>query len=309
MNITTRQLEAFVQVARHRSFTQAAARMHITQAGLSAMIRQIEEQLSARLFVRTTRAVALSPEGQRFLPVAQRTLGELAGAVAEMGLIASESAQRLRVGVTPFVAAAILPQVLRRFAAQAPGVTVHVSDDEVNRVQHQVADGLVDLAFGSFFETRSGVRRERILCASVALVRPRRIDAEVARRPRAADWRTLDNGPLIALPDDNPVQRAIDRQLHGLGVVPRERRVVNHIHTALALVAAGHGMAVLPSFVQAATGLYPITVAPLRGPRLVMDVFRIVGAGRLETSQMRSFVTCFVEVAMTLGYEAAGGGK
>jgi hypothetical protein len=100
--------------------------------------------------------------------------------------------------------------VRRALTIPHAGVTVPVSDDEVDWVPHQVVDGPVDLTFDSYFDTRSGMRCERILCLRVAPVRPRYSIASVPVRPRAA--------PSIA---------------------PRDRRVVNLIHAALALVAAG----------------------------------------------------------------------
>src|SRR3546814_2043466 len=74
MNFSFRQMRAFLAVARHASLTKAAEQLHISQAGLSAMVRDLETQLDCRLFERTTRAVRLTAAGQSLLPVAQRTV-------------------------------------------------------------------------------------------------------------------------------------------------------------------------------------------------------------------------------------------
>jgi DNA-binding transcriptional LysR family regulator len=60
MNITSRQLKAFVLTAQHRSFSRAAERLFITQSGMSLLVRELEAQLGFRLFDRTTRRVTLS---------------------------------------------------------------------------------------------------------------------------------------------------------------------------------------------------------------------------------------------------------
>jgi DNA-binding transcriptional LysR family regulator len=80
MNITSRQLRAFLLTARHESFSRAAEQMFITQSGISIMVRELESQLGFRLFDRTTRKVELTEFGSRFLPIANRCLSELENA-------------------------------------------------------------------------------------------------------------------------------------------------------------------------------------------------------------------------------------
>ena len=72
MNLSTRQLRAFVALAEERSFTRAAALMHLSQPAFSALVRSLEESLEQRLFDRTTRHVELSTEGRAFEPAARR---------------------------------------------------------------------------------------------------------------------------------------------------------------------------------------------------------------------------------------------
>ncbi|MFI1221753.1 MULTISPECIES: LysR family transcriptional regulator [unclassified Streptomyces] len=78
-----RLLRAFLAVAGELHFTRAAARLFVAQQALSRDIRRLERELGAELFVRTTRQVALTPDGERLLPYARRVLdahAELAGA-------------------------------------------------------------------------------------------------------------------------------------------------------------------------------------------------------------------------------------
>ena len=84
MNITSRQLTAFVLIARHESFSRAAEQMYITQSGISIIVRDLESQLGFRLFDRTTRKVKVSEFGARFLPIATRYLSELERAAQDI---------------------------------------------------------------------------------------------------------------------------------------------------------------------------------------------------------------------------------
>lgn len=73
-DIDPRLLRAFVTVAEELHFTRAAARLYVAQQALSRDIRRLERELGAELFVRTTRQVSLTPDGERLLPHARRVI-------------------------------------------------------------------------------------------------------------------------------------------------------------------------------------------------------------------------------------------
>ena len=82
MNVSVRQLRAFITLAEQRSFTRAAALTHLSQPAFSALIRALEDALGLRLFDRSTRHVELTVEGRAFEGSARRVLGEFDGALA-----------------------------------------------------------------------------------------------------------------------------------------------------------------------------------------------------------------------------------
>ena len=77
MNVTLRQLRAFVAVAQAGSFTDAAANLHITQSALSGLIKELEQALGVQIVHRTTRRLQLSGVGKEFLPLSARILEDL----------------------------------------------------------------------------------------------------------------------------------------------------------------------------------------------------------------------------------------
>src|SRR5213075_789197 len=106
MNITSRQLKAFVLTARHQSFSRAAEQLFITQSGMSVLVRELETQLGFRLFERTTRKVMLTEPGSKFLPVADRSLRELETAALHLSRASAAAGDCLAIGAPPFRARA-----------------------------------------------------------------------------------------------------------------------------------------------------------------------------------------------------------
>jgi DNA-binding transcriptional LysR family regulator len=291
MSLSTRQLRAFVVIARLQSFTRAAEQLHITQPGLSGMVRDVEQQLDCRLFERTTRAVGLTEHGRAFLPVATRVLAELDAAAASLGQLSAEGSRRLVVGATPVIASSILPQACRVFADTQPGVQVQVHDLDRTQVHAAVQDGELDAGFGVFLDGSSGLRRTPLLKTELVLV-------ESAREHGAGPvrWSELQAGaPLLCLPEKNPIQKLVEN--HVKHAAPGEpRQIFNHLHTLLAMVEAGAGRTVLPSFVAAAAQRYAVVLRPITRPRVPLEFYEITRAGAPRSALLVEFGRCLVGV-------------
>jgi DNA-binding transcriptional LysR family regulator len=121
MNLTLRQIRAFVLVARSGSFTGAAKSMHLTQSALSQLIRELETSLNTRLVDRTTRSVSLTAPGNEFLASAQRILDDLEQAVGNVDKLVAKQRGRVVVSL-PVVLGSNLPPVLAKFRRAYPGI-------------------------------------------------------------------------------------------------------------------------------------------------------------------------------------------
>jgi LysR family glycine cleavage system transcriptional activator len=113
-------LYVFAIAGRLLSFTRAAAELHVTQAAVSHQIRTLEEQLGQKLFVRTTRTLALTEAGRRLWPAAHAAFTTLERGVADL----RRSRALLTVTTTPFFSARWLAPRLGRFAVQYPDIEV-----------------------------------------------------------------------------------------------------------------------------------------------------------------------------------------
>jgi DNA-binding transcriptional LysR family regulator len=131
-NFTVRQgaldrVEAFLSVARHRSFRKAAAELGVTPSAISQAVRALEARVGAALFIRTTRSVGLTEAGGRFLSRAKPAFEELVAASEVARDLAQRPARPLRLTV-PRAVVPILPEPLIASFCQAyPGVEVEIA--------------------------------------------------------------------------------------------------------------------------------------------------------------------------------------
>ncbi|VTU38336.1 LysR family transcriptional regulator [Variovorax sp. RA8] len=292
MNLSLRQIRAFTLIARLQSITRAAEQLHISQAGLSGMLRDIETQLDCRLFDRTTRAVSLTDAGRAFLPVATRVLAELEGAAASLGRLSAAESQTLVIGATPLVASCVLPLACAAFAAQRPQTSVVVQDLDRAQIRQKVQAGELDAGYGVFLEAAGDLRRMLLQMSELVLVAPQ--GAALPGTGERLRWSELRDLALLSLPADNPIQQQVDAQLASIGRSQPSQRTFNHLHTVLAMVEAGAGHAVLPSFVASASLRYRLQMVPLTRPRVALEFYEITRKGRPRGSALAAFSQCLL---------------
>ena len=142
-----RQLEYFVGVAEERHFTRAAEQLMVSQSGLSAAIRSLEDELGAPLFVRSTRSVDLTDVGKAFLPEARQTLARAAAAWSAVAEVQGLLRGTLTVGTVQCLYGVDLPALLDVFHEKYPAVEIHLIQDGTLELIGGVRDGSIDLAF------------------------------------------------------------------------------------------------------------------------------------------------------------------
>lgn len=141
------QLRCFVAVAEDGGFSRAAARLHLTQSAVSAQIKRLEDQAGCQLLTRSTRSVALTPEGERLLGYARAILRLNEDAYA--GVAASRCCGTIRVGASEDLASTWLPRTLRWFKALYPDMLLEVEIGIPTTLFEAVDEGRLDVVIGS----------------------------------------------------------------------------------------------------------------------------------------------------------------
>lgn len=143
--LDTRQLRAFVSLARSGSFTQAGRELHLTQSAISHAIKALETDLGCQLFHRQGKSVHLTHAGRELLPSAETILQVMTQARSALGTLDQTPRGKLRIGCTTAAAQFILPTVFREFKESFPLYEIKVVCGETPDTIDKLMKGDVDL--------------------------------------------------------------------------------------------------------------------------------------------------------------------
>jgi DNA-binding transcriptional LysR family regulator len=277
MNVTSRQLKAFLLTARHQSFSRAAEELFITQSGMSLLVRELETQLGFRLLHRTTRRVSLTEAGTRFFPVAERSLSALESAATSIGRAAGDARPRLSVGATPLIAAELLAPAVAQYRHANSRLDIQVHDMQGTRLIEMLQAGEIDVAVSDFMHDVAGADKMPLARFSLMLIRSQ--DHGPVLSP-LVKWSDIAMRRLIGCSPDNSIQELVDERLLGAGRRHPPEIVCNYPGTQIAMVESGAGIAVMPSLALRACLKRKVVVHALVDPVVSGELFWIVNKGR-----------------------------
>lgn len=265
MRIDFLGLQAFVSVAERGSFLRAAAHLNLSQTALSHRMKKFEEDLGVALLTRTTRQVTLTPAGLELLPKARRMLDELAASLDHIREHASPANERVVIGCLPSIAAYQLPRVLSEFCLVHPNVSVKVHDNSAMEiaqlVQSEIAEFGVTIVSPNVSDLEVKVLAKEpfvLLCARTDPIAKRRFVA----------WSQLGGAPLIRISPQAANRALIDDALGSRREALNWRYEVQHLQTAVGMVLAGVGVAVVPNIAASSPGMAGLVSVPLRNPSI-----------------------------------------
>jgi DNA-binding transcriptional LysR family regulator len=285
-----RHLRYFAAVARELNFSRAAEKLHMAQPPLSRQIRELEDELGAELVDRSVRPLRLTPAGQFFHVQAQQLLERLAEVRAATSRIASGRRAWFGIGFVPSTLYGALPEVIRRFREALPGVEVGLSEMTTLQQIDALKAGRIDVGFGRLRLEDPRVEGEIVGEEPVVAALP--AGHRLARRRRLS-LALLASEPLLlypAAPRPSYADQVLD-MFRASGLAPTVALEANEMQTAIGLVVAGIGYALVPRSVQ---GLHregvvylPLSDAIARSP-VIMN-FRADDGSEL-VAQLRQLV-------------------
>jgi DNA-binding transcriptional LysR family regulator len=289
-------LQAFLAIAERGSFHRAAAHLGITQTALSHRVRKFEEQLREKLFIRTTRAVALTPAGLALLPRARQLLDDARDLFEDLGSRAATRHDSVAIGCLPTAAVHVMPAVLVEFARLYPGTAVRIFDNSAGQIAERVQKGEAEFGITILGTGRWDLEIRPLLKEPFMLICP--ASHELAGR-RAVNWSELEGVRMIRVSAQTGNRSLLDDALGARSEALDWMYEVQHVASAVSLVAAGAGLTVLPRVALEFAGMPKLAAVPLRNP----SVTRMLGA------VMRRGIPLSAPAETLLGLVAARLGK
>lgn len=274
-----RQLEHFVAAAEELHFTRAAQRVNIVQSGLSASIGALERELGAKLFVRSTRAVRLTQEGEVLLTQARQILSAAATARAAVAGVAGGMGGRLTIGIMQCFRRG-LTEALAAFHAEHPRVELRLVQAPSLELLDRVAAGTLDLAFACARTAPAGVLLtpldDQPMVFACHAGHPLAAQATVSLRETVEE-------DFVDYPPGWGSRTVVDAALADHGLRRRLACEVGDTDTLLDLVAHGLGVAVLPPNLDARHRL-GLRLIPLAPPIPTFPTAIVIPAGAASTA-------------------------
>jgi DNA-binding transcriptional LysR family regulator len=259
-----RQLEYFVAVADERNFTRAAARLHVSQPGVSAQIRQLERELGQTLLDRSGRVTRLTEAGQAVLPFARAALSAVAGARVAVDELSGLLRGHVAVGMVGQVASLDIPGLLAGFHQRHPAIEITLAEGSSDHLAEGVRTGAYDLAFIGVAPSSPWSRdAQRGLGEQVIADEP--IVAAIGADPGPAGLGALADATsvtlaeiagqaLISLPVGTGLRANVDAAYTAAGLRAHVTFEASDPRTLARLAARGLGLAFLPASVARSHG-------------------------------------------------------
>ena len=237
-------LQAFTAVAEHNSFSEAAEQLYLTQPAVSKRVAQLEDDLGVSLFDRIGRKVSLTEAGRALLPRARRLLNDAREIRRALADLSGEVGGRLTMGTSHHIGLHRLPEPLKRFTRDHPGVELDIRFMDSEEACHAVEVGDLELAIVTLppkplphlkVETIWDDPLVFMVAADHPLAGKRNLKLE-----------TLLQHPAV-LPSTNTYTRGIlERAVRAQGLELRIGMETNYLETLQMLVASGLGWSLLP---------------------------------------------------------------
>ncbi|MBR8207485.1 transcriptional regulator CynR [Burkholderia cenocepacia] len=289
-----RHIHYFLAVAEHRSFTRAAAALHVSQPALSQQIRQLEDSLGAQLFDRTGRVTRLTDAGDVYFRYARQALHDLAEGRRAIHDVQDLSRGSLRLAVTPTFTSYLVGPLVEAFHRRYPDVSLSVREMSQERIEALLVDDELDVGI-AFDEVRTAdIDAQALLVETLALVVNR---GHALGGKRKAGLRALHGTPLVLLTAEFATRMQIDRYFREHDLQPRVLMEANSLGAVIEIVRRTNLATLLPATVAVEhDDLVAVALDPA-GLRRTAVLLQRKGGYRSAAAR------AFVELALAQGAE------
>lgn len=269
-----RQLEYFVAVAEEANFTRAAERVHISQSGVSAQIRQLERELGAELFDRSGRRATLTAAGMAALDHARAVLADVGAVRHAVEEVAGLIRGRLEVGMVTGCDITPLFDALASFRLVHPGVEISLIEDNSDRLTERVRAGMTDLALiGAAGGPPQALEAMTIISEPLVAAVP--FGHPLAKRGRVS-LGDLSEFPIVCMPEGTGIRLVFDEACAVEGVEQNIELQATSPSAVADLAIRGLGVAILSESMTADhnSDLTALAIDDIEMPAVLVLIWR-----------------------------------
>ena len=255
-----RHINYFLAVAKHESFTRAAASLYVSQPALSQQIKQLEETLGTTLFDRSGRSVKLTDAGEVYARYAHKALQDLEEGRRALHDVQNLSRGALRIAITPTFTTYLIGPLIKAFHNLYPNITLSIQEMSQEQMEKQLLDDEFDVGI-AFAEVHSAeIETQTLLVETLALVVNK--DHPLARH-QVIDLQTLSEQSLVLLSHEFITRGQIEHYCRQHSIKPQVLMEANSLSAVLEIIHHTQLTTLLPSnIVSNRDELIAIALAP-----------------------------------------------
>ena len=295
VNVSFKQILAFLSVAETENFTAAAEALCTTQSAVSNLIKELERELDLRLFERTTRTVKLTDEGREFWAPANRVFAEFQAAMGKAKALSEQRRGKVTVAASPLMASLLLPEAIAEFHTRYPKINIVLRDAPYDKIRSLVLDGKAEIGFGRMPEGAPGLSGEVLVTGALNLIVQAGHPLEKVEK---LTWQEIAKHPFIALTAENGTRQMAEQCAAEAGVTIDPAYEVSFIWTAISMVEAGLGVCVVPCYVRSLGAKKNIKIREIRPGKIKTSIALISRSDEAlspAAAQFQSFIRGYIK--------------
>ena len=293
-DVTLRQLRAFMAVLECGSFSEAAVAMHLSQAALSSLVKELEGRLGVRLLDRNTRSVSASVAGAAFEPMVRRVLSSLDEALDSVSSLKELRRGRVRVAAPETLSCTLLPELIAGYEKLYPGIDIEFEDVPIGQVLAGLHNGSMDIGFGPEGVVPDDAIEVHMIRVDPLWIALRKDDPLASGE--SVNWQDLRERLLINYMPNLAINvlSHVPVRHHPKHILP-----VHRVNTALSLLQVRQGCVICPSMARSLVQGFGLAFRPLRQPTVTWRI-AIFARNRASLSPaVESFLDYTLQVATT----------
>jgi DNA-binding transcriptional LysR family regulator len=280
-------LKGFLEVARARNFSRAAATLYRTQPTLSQQIQRLEEEFGGKLFNREFKAVRLTPAGVTLQRYAEQLLALRAEALDAITQMRENPRGTLRIGTNDATCLYVLPHALAVFRRLYPQVLVNIHRNFSHKILQRIKEGNLDIGIVSLPRVVNGLQFLPIFSGELKVVTPSSHPLAYKKDITAED---ISFYPLL-LPKTGRTRKLIEDLLRPYRKKLQISMELASVEIIKKFVAAGIGISLIPeAFAQAEVAAGSLKLIPVRGRKFYRELGLVFRRGAPQSLPAKAFV-------------------